>query len=69
MPDKIATYINEQKVSKVSDAAVLAEEYILTQRDTFEKFHSFLERSVPVSRPFVLLVKPSSGVEVRPSEW
>lgn len=49
--DKICIYINEQKVSKLSDAVVLADEYVLTHRETFDKFHSSSERSVPVFKP------------------
>ncbi|XP_013856274.1 uncharacterized protein LOC106512139, partial [Austrofundulus limnaeus] len=37
LPDKITTYINEQKVVKVSDAAVLADDYILTHKDFVDK--------------------------------
>lgn len=37
LPDKIATYLNEQKVTNVLDAAVLADEYVLTHRENFEK--------------------------------
>ena len=33
VPDKVATYINEQKVSNVSDAATLADEYVLTHKE------------------------------------
>lgn len=31
MPDHIATYINEHKINTASAAAILADEYILTQ--------------------------------------
>lgn len=32
LPDRVATYINEQKVSKLSEAAKLAEEFVLTHK-------------------------------------
>lgn len=32
LPDRLTTYLNEHKVKTASDAAVLADEYILTQR-------------------------------------
>lgn len=35
LPDKIATSITEQKVSTVSEAAVLADEFVLTHKDMF----------------------------------
>lgn len=63
MLDKIDTYINEQEVSEVSDAAVLAEKSVLTHRDTFDKLHSSSERSVTVPKPFVLPTKPGTDVE------
>lgn len=53
LPDRIATYMNEQKVSTVSDTAVLADEYILTHRDTFEKSYLSSERGAPVAKSFV----------------
>lgn len=31
LPDRVVTYINEQKVIKVSDAAQLVDEFVLTQ--------------------------------------
>ncbi|XP_073732325.1 uncharacterized protein [Misgurnus anguillicaudatus] len=37
LPDKIATYLNEQKVTNVSAAAVLADEYVLIHKESFEK--------------------------------
>lgn len=46
--DKVATYINEQKVSNVSDAARLADEYALTHK----KFEcAGFSRAVSSSRP------------------
>lgn len=41
--DKVATYINEQNVAKVSKVAVLAYEYVLTHRETFEKSYTSSE--------------------------
>lgn len=45
LPDKICTYINQQKVKSVADAAVLAEEYVLTHRES--------ERSPPSFKTFM----------------
>lgn len=47
LPSKIATYINEQNVADVSKAAVLADEYVLTHRETFEKSYPSPERRFP----------------------
>uniref|UniRef100_A0A8D0A5Q3 SCAN box domain-containing protein n=1 Tax=Sander lucioperca TaxID=283035 RepID=A0A8D0A5Q3_SANLU len=35
LPGRVVTYINEQKVSKVTDAAKLADEFVLTHRGFF----------------------------------
>ncbi|KAF7643615.1 hypothetical protein LDENG_00236320, partial [Lucifuga dentata] len=51
-PEKIATHINEHKVTKVSEAAVLADEYVLTHRDTFEKSSHFSQCKPAPFRPF-----------------
>ena len=45
LPDKIATYIAEQKVSTLSAASMLADEYVLTHRDSFDKVHLSSERA------------------------
>lgn len=45
VPEKIATHINKQKVTKVSGAAVLADEYVLTHQDSFGKFSQLPQRS------------------------
>ena len=37
LPDVICTYINEQKVSTLDKAAVLADEFILTHKTDFDK--------------------------------
>ena len=37
LPEAVVTYLNEQKVLKVSAAAILAEEYILTHRNVFRE--------------------------------
>ena len=37
LPDKVATYINEQKATTLSAATVLADEYVLTHKDSFDK--------------------------------
>lgn len=44
LSDKIATYLNEQKVTNVSAAAILADEYVLIHRESFEK------PSIPLSQ-------------------
>jgi len=36
LPDSIAMYINEQKVTKCSEAAVLADEFLLTHKTSFD---------------------------------
>ena len=64
LPDKIATYINEQNVNDVSKAAVLADEYVLTHRSTFEKSHPSLEHrfsSFKPSVPSLVLANPNDG--------
>ena len=65
LPDKISTYINEQKVRKVSDAAVLADEYLLLHRDTFVKPHLSFDRGVPAAKPYALPVKSNFRGEIR----
>lgn len=66
LPDKIAIYINDQKVFTVFDTAFLADEYILTYKDSFERFHSSVEPSPPLSKPFAHLPKPNLEIEVKP---
>lgn len=52
--DKICTYISQQKVRTVADVAVLAEEYVLTHRDS--------ERSMSSFKPFMPQFKaPTQG--------
>lgn len=65
LPEKIVTYINEQQVSTVSDAAVLADKYILTHKHTFEKSHPSSERLVPAVKSFNFPVKSNSQGEVK----
>lgn len=48
LPDKIVTYLNEQKVSSLSRAAVLSDEFLLTHKNVFVS--SNLEKST-VPRP------------------
>lgn len=60
LPDKICTYINEQKVKTVADAAVLAEEYVLTHRDS--------ERSMPPFKPYVAQFKTQTHGEEKIKE-
>lgn len=45
LPEKICTYLNEQKAETVADAAVLAEEYVLVHWES--------ERNPQLLRPFV----------------
>jgi len=40
VPDRIATYINEHKVKTAADAAVLADEFVLTHKSQFSDYHS-----------------------------
>lgn len=49
------------------DAAVLADEYILTHRDTFDKSHWPSERGAPVVKPSVLPVRPNPQGEIKAS--
>lgn len=35
LPDRVVVYLNEQKVSTLSCAAILADEYVLTYKTTF----------------------------------
>ena len=37
LPDRVATYLNEQKPIRLSDAAVLADEYVLTHKAVFSE--------------------------------
>lgn len=37
MSGRVTIYLNEQKAVKLSDAAVLADEYVLTHKSGFEK--------------------------------
>lgn len=46
--EHIVTYLNEQKVSTLQQAAVLADEFVLTHKNSFEKHHdSPLQYSSP----------------------
>lgn len=48
LPENICTYLNEQKVKTVADAAVLAEEYALTHQEnerSAQQFKSFVSQS------------------------
>ena len=58
VPDRIAIYNSEQKVSKVSDAAVLTDEYVLMHTDVSVKSQSSPEQSDFVTKPPVLLARP-----------
>lgn len=48
LPEKVSTYLNEQRVSEVSKAAVLVDEYVLTHKPVF------------VDRPFS--IKPIESI-------
>lgn len=52
IPDKVATYLNEQKATSVTAAATLADEYVLTHRESFEKPRLFPQHT-PAFRPAV----------------
>lgn len=41
LPKQIVTYLNEQKVSSLSKAAVLVEEYLLTHKSTSSSKSTF----------------------------
>lgn len=56
-PERIVTYISKQKVSTVSDAAILADEYVLTHRDSFERSSMPSERSASGVTPFSFQTK------------
>ncbi len=58
LPERIVVYINEQKVTKLSSAAVLADKFVLTHRTVFssssdEKFRQLPARQnpTPISSP------------------
>lgn len=57
--------MKEQKVSTVSDAAALANEYILTHRDTFEWPHLYAECGTPAAKPFAFPMKSHLQGEVK----
>lgn len=45
LPERVVVHLNEQKVNSLSSAAVLADEYVLTHKSTFQ---SVLNRSVSI---------------------
>lgn len=45
LPEMITTHISKQRVSTMSEAAVLADEYVLTHKDTLGKQHLPPERN------------------------
>lgn len=49
----------------MADAAVLADEYILTHRDTFEKSHLSSECGTPVAKSFAFPMKSNSQGEMK----
>ncbi len=68
LPDKIATYLNEQKVTNVSAAAILADEYVLIHRESFENSSYPLSQCGPVTHAhFSEHVSPKDGTaKMRP---
>ncbi|KAM7406893.1 hypothetical protein PAMA_002878 [Pampus argenteus] len=50
LPNQIVTHISDHKVLKVSEAAVLADEYVLTHRDSFYRPQSSGDRSFSAPR-------------------
>ncbi|XP_057676607.1 uncharacterized protein LOC130906366 isoform X1 [Corythoichthys intestinalis] len=44
LSDRLATYLNEQKVTNVSEAAVLVDEYVITHRQHIDKKDDFEKR-------------------------
>lgn len=55
LPDKVVVFLNEQKVTSLQKAAILADEFVLTHRNVFVP--SSRSDRVPVSRP----VGPDTG--------
>ena len=50
LPDRVTTYLNEQKVTDVSQGAVLADEYVLTHKSVFFGEQRFSGFNRPVDR-------------------
>ncbi len=55
LPELVVVYLNEQKVTSMSQAAVLAEEFVLTHKSVFLQLHArrrlnlfLFNRKVPV---------------------
>ena len=59
LPERIVTHINDRKALNVSEAAVLADEYVLTHKDRYDRPQPPLGRSFSASRPPV--IQKSSG--------
>lgn len=51
LPDRIVVYLNEQKVNKLSAAALLADEYVLTHKIAFGPVFSEESRHSPAFSP------------------
>lgn len=60
LPDRVVTYLNEQQVSSVSQAAVLADEFVLTHKNVFVSARTEKYSSGPPSQTQSARPKPSS---------
>ena len=63
LPERIVTHINDRNVLEISRAAVLADEYVLTHRDSYDKPQSSLGRSFSAPRPPVTQKESGGGKE------
>lgn len=56
LPERIVTYLNEQKVASLSHAAVLADEFVLTHKSVFSsvRTESVLPTLLPSSQPSLI---------------
>jgi len=51
LPDRVVVYLNEQKVISLSQAAVLADEFVLTHKNVFALARPERSQSVPLQNP------------------
>lgn len=58
MPDRIVVYLNEQKVSKLASAAILADEFVLTHRTVFSTGSEEKTRQPAVRQSLSLTISP-----------
>lgn len=68
VPKHIATYVTEHKVNKVSDAAVLADEYTLIHKERFEGSHSHVGRGGSSFSPNLKFSGPNRDFATKCSE-